>query len=68
MGKLGDIEKIVSHSRHYLSRFVIIVKAKGELLQMAEHITAHLSLHFNTHYMPLILNKILQKHTNKIKY
>ena len=67
MCKLAYIHKVVGHSRHYLSRFVVIVKLIRKLFEMLEHIASHLRLHTHTHYVPVILNEEVQKHSYSIK-
>jgi len=60
MCKLRNIEQVVHESGHHLPRLVLIEERKGELLQMNEHIAAHITLHTHTDNMPPIGNDIVQ--------
>jgi hypothetical protein len=67
MRKLAYLKKVARYSRHNASRFIVIIKLEGELLQMVEKIYAHLLLHFNTDNVAVILNEVAQKHSYNIE-
>ena len=67
MRKLTDLPKIVCHTGHYFSCFVIIVELIRQLLKVIEHITSHLRLHSYTYCVSLILNKVVKEHSYKVQ-
>ena len=67
MRKLTYLEKVARYSCHNTSRFVVIIEAEGELLQMIEQVNSHLRLHFYADNMAVILNEIAQKHSYYIE-
>ena len=67
MSKLTYVHKVICHSGHDLSRFMIVVKAVGKLFKMLEHVASHLCLHTYAHYVAVILDEIVEKHTYGVK-
>ena len=67
MSKLADLKKVVRHTGHYLTRFMIVIISVGKLLQMIEHFPSHLRLHLNTHNVSLILDEIIEKQTDNVQ-
>lgn len=59
VGKLRNIHQVVDNSGHDNTGLVLVKVGEGELLQMLEHIAAHIRLHPDTDNVSLILHKIL---------
>ncbi len=57
MEQLGHVERVVGETRHQLSRFLLIVKAKGQFLQMLKKLATHVALHLRSHHVTLIVNE-----------
>ena len=66
MSKFAYVHKVVGHTRHYFTRFMIVEKGVRQLFQMIEHVASHLSLHFYAHYVSVILNEIVKPHSEEI--
>ena len=61
MIQLGHVERIVGEACHQLSCFLLVVKAKGQLLVMIEQLAAHVTFHEGAHHMSLVVNKHVAK-------
>ena len=65
--KLGNVHKVVYKSRHYRAGLVFVKERKWKLLQMREHILAHIALHTHAHDVTPIGNEVVECHLRKIE-
>ena len=49
--KLGNVKQIVCYARHYRADLCVVVIREGKLLQMREHIPAHIGFNTRSHYV-----------------
>ena len=61
MRKFGNILQIGDHARHERAGLVVIEERKRQLLQMVEHIPAHIRLHPHTDDMTVIGDDVIEK-------
>ena len=56
--KFRHVKEIVCDSRHDYADLCIVVVRKRQLLQMTEHVAAHVRFHFRAHYMTAAVHVI----------
>ena len=61
MGQFRNIKQIPHDSRHERPGLVVVKIPHRHIFQMGKQVPAHISLHPNTHQMPIIGHKIAQK-------
>ena len=66
MSKFTDVEKVVGHTCHKLTCFVVVVEGIGQFFKMAEKVTAHLGLHLHTHDVAVVVDIVVHSGAEEI--
>ena len=67
MSQLTDFHQIVGHTGHDLTRLVAVKELIGKLLEVIEHIRAHLGLHPYADHMSVILDEEAKQQTQSVE-
>ena len=64
--RLADIEQVVDHAAHHVTRAVAIEVRKAKALVLIEQVLAHLGLHARAHHMAPVTHKVATGATDGI--